>query len=340
MPYGRLGRHLEERPSPTLATLPDGSIDRYCTLAAGADGPLQTRETLGQKIQDATRSTFRLHVDSTEPGGQAVNVAQQLHAFGSEVTCYGHLDDPIFDTLPFDTVSMGDPALVYAFNFTDSDVMFVEASPVADWTLADLRTVADLPDVFTVDAICCSNWVSFPGMGPAFHQLASEDLPRAPFVLDPGDIVGAEPEDVDSLHQALATLQNTFDVIYNANRGEIRATAATLPDPPEDDGGRLAAIRKATGIEAVVMHARTEAIVSTTEGLTTVDNVRVDRPERHTGGGDRFTGGLGYGLANEWDWELALACGNACAAHYVETGDTGTIDDIIEFIDTKTDTEP
>jgi sugar/nucleoside kinase (ribokinase family) len=337
VPYDRLGRHLEERSSPTLATLPDGSVDRYCTLSAGAVGPLQTRETLGREIKDANRSTFRLQVDSTEPGGQAVNVAKQLHAFGSEVTCYGHLDDPIFDSLPFDTVSMGDPALVYAFNFTDGDVMFVEASSVADWTLADLRAVANLSDVFSVDAICCSNWVSFPEMGPAFQQLASEDLPRVPFVLDPGDIVGSEPADVDSLHQALATLQDTFDVIYNANREEIRATAATLPAPPEDDRDRLAAIRKATGIEAVVMHARTEAVVSTTEGLTTVDNVRIDRPQRHTGGGDRFTGGLGYGLAREWDWELALACGNACAAHYVETGDTGTIDDIIEFIDANTE---
>lgn len=104
MPYDRLGRFLEERSSPTLATLPDGSVDRYCTLSAGAVGPLQTRETLGREIQDANRSTIRLQVDSTEPGGQAVNVAQQLHAFGSEVTCYGHLDDPIFDSLPFDMI--------------------------------------------------------------------------------------------------------------------------------------------------------------------------------------------------------------------------------------------
>lgn len=337
MPYDRLGRRLEERPSPAFATLPDGSVDRYCTLSAGAVGPIQTQKTLGREIHDANRSAFRMQVDTTEPGGQAVNVAQQLHAFESEVTCYGHLDDPVFDTLAFETVSMGDPALVYAFNFTDGDVMFVEESAVADWTLRELRQVANLSNVFTVDAICCSNWVSFPEMGPALHQLSDEDLPRVPFVLDPGDIVGSAPNEIDALREALTALQDTFDVIYNANREEIRATAATLPAPPGDDRDRLTAIRKATGIEAVVMHARTEAVVSTAEGLTTVDNVRVDRPERHTGGGDRFTGGLGYGLASEWDWELALACGNACAAHYVKTGDTGTIDDIIKFIDSNTE---
>jgi sugar/nucleoside kinase (ribokinase family) len=174
-------------------------------------------------------------------------------------------------------------------------------------------------------------------MGPAFHRLASEDLPRVPLVFDPGDIVGSKPEGLESLHRAIAALQDTFDVVYNANREEIRATAAILSDPPDDDRDRLVAIRKATGIKAVVMHARTEAVAATTDGITTVANLRVDRPERHTGGGDRFTGGLGYGLSNEWDWELALACGNACAARYVETGDTGTIDDIIEFVDSRTE---
>ncbi len=334
MPYDRLGRRLEERPSPTLATLPDGSIDRYCTLSAGAVGPIETRETLGREIHDANRSAFRMQVDSTEPGGQAVNVAQQLHAFESEVTCYGHLDDPLFDTLAFETVSMGTPALVYALNFADGDVMFVEESAVADWTLTDLREVTCLADAFTVDAICCSNWVSFPEMDSAFHQLASEDLPRVPFILDPGDIVGSAPNEIDALREALTTLQDTFDVIYNANREEIRATAATLPDPPEDDRDRLTAIREATGIQAVVMHGLDEAVVTTTGGLISVENIHVEQPERHTGGGDRFTGGLGYGLANGWDWELALACGNACAAHYVETGGTGTINDIVDFIET------
>lgn len=340
MPYDRLRRRLAERPSPTLTTLPDGSIDRYCTLSTGAAGPLRTRERLGREIQDADRSTFRMRVETTEPGGQAVNVAEQLHALGSDVTCYGHLDAPLFDALPFETVSMGDPDLVYAFNFADGDVMFIEGSAVADWTLGDLRRVADLADVFAVDAVCCSNWVSVPDMGAALHRLGDEDLPRVPFVLDPGDVVGSEPNDIDSLRRALAALQDTFDVIYNANRGEIRATAATLPDPPNDDHGRLDAIREATGIEAVVMHARDEAAVATAEELITVDSLQVRRPERHTGGGDRFTGGLGYGLASDWSWAVALACGNACAARYVETGDTGTTDDLLEFVERTSEPGP
>ncbi|MFB6104944.1 MAG: PfkB family carbohydrate kinase [Halobacteriaceae archaeon] len=332
MSYERLPARLADRPSPTVATLPDGSIDQYCTLTAGAVGPIRTRATLGREIEDPDRSTFRMHIDTTEPGGQAVNVATQLDAIGADVTCYGHLDDPLFDTLDFETVSMGGPATVYAFNFADSDVMFVEGSVGEDWTLEDLTSITDLTEVFAVDAVSCANWVSFPGLGPAFHELATRELPRIPFILDPGDIVGSDPSAIGALRDAIASLQETFDVVYNANRQEIRATAATLEDPPADDRDRLAAIRSATGITATVLHAPEEAIAATPDGITAVDSLHVSDPARHTGGGDRFTGGLAYGLAAGWDWELALACGNACAARYVETGRTPDLETLAAFV--------
>lgn len=316
-------------------TFPDGSIDHYCALLADGSTELPSRARFGAEIQARDRSSFRFRVETTEPGGQAVNTAQQLHALGSDVTCYGHLDAPLFESLPFETVSMGSPAEVYAFNFADGDVMLAENSAVVDWTLADLRAVADLGTVFAVDVACCANWVSFPAMQQAFHALGAEDLPRVPFVVDPGDIGGLDPGDVDALHQALAALQDTFDVIYNANRQEIRATTAPLPGSPATDADRLDRIRDATGISAAVMHARDEAVAATPEGRIRVRNYAVEQSERHTGGGDRFTGGLSYGLANGWDWDVALACGNACAVHYVETGATAGRDGLVDFLDAR-----
>lgn len=331
--YERLRTRLQTPPAPRLSTLPDGSIDHYCRLSAGAVGPLTTRQTLGREIQDTNRSSFRMQIESTEPGGQAVNVATQLAALDAAVTCYGHLDHPLFEDLSFDQVSMGEPATVYAFNFTDSDIMFVEGSIGQDWSLADLRAVADLRDVFDVDAICCTNWVSFPGLESTFHTLASMDLPRRPFILDPGDLIGSQPDDIDSLQTALAALQGTFDVVFNGNRQEVRATATTLPDPPNTDRDRLAAIQSQTGISAAVMHAPEEAIVATATDITRVETRHVDSPRRHTGGGDRFTAGLGFALGAGWAWDLALACGNACANYYVETGETASISTLRAYLD-------
>lgn len=334
MPYEKLAKYLSDSTSPTVTALPDGSIDHYCTVSGNASEPLETRESLANEIL-GDRTSLRFRIETTEPGGQAVNAAKQLHAFGGEVTCYGHLDAPIFDSLPFETVSMGDPSHVYIFRFAERDLMFANNADVATWTVEDLRRTRDLSGVFDADAICCSNWVSASGLEDVFYRLSEKELPRIPFVFDPGDIVGSGHGEIEALHDALAALQDTFDVVYNANREEIRTTAAPLGRAFEDDTERLAAIQQTTDITAAVMHARDEAAVATSEGQTSVENYDISRPERHTGGGDRFTGGLGHALACGWDWEVALACGNACAVYYVESGDTGTVDDISSFVEDR-----
>ena len=334
MPYDRLRRRLAESGSPTVATLPDGSVDHFCTLAGDAAGSPETREAFGREVL-GDRSSFSFAVETTEPGGQAVNAAKQLHALGGSVTCYGHLDAPAFESLPFETVSMGAPATVYVFGFSDRDVMFVETADVAEWTLAEVCRVADLRDVFGGDAVCCSNWGSVTGLESAFHRLSDADVPRIPFVFDPGDIVGCGPDDIGALLDAMAALQDTFDVVYSANRQEVRTTAAPLSGPFDDDLARLAAIREETGITAAVMHARDEAAAVTSDDRLRVGNYSVERPVRHTGGGDRFTGGLGHALACEWDWDVALACGNACAVTYVDSGGTCGPTELAAFIDER-----
>lgn len=328
MSYDRLYRRLADPPSPTMSTLPDGSVDHLVSIAAGGRGPVASRSALAEEIADPDRSSFRLRVDTTEPGGQAVNVATQVHALGGHVTCYGHLDDPVFDGLPFETVSQGEPATVYALNFDDGDVMLAENTEVEGWTVADLERVADLRAIVDTDAVCCSNWVTFRGLTALFERLGALEVPRVPFVVDPGDIVGADAATIERFHGGLAALQASLDAVYTANRGEIRASAEVVAGKADTDRERLEVIREATGVTAVILHAADKAAVATEDGFATVANVEVDSPTQYTGGGDRFTGGLGVALAAGWNWDVALACGNAAAVHFVETGETGTVADL------------
>lgn len=332
MAYNELRRRLGDDLSPTVATLPDGSVDHFCTISDGRGGTIESRERFGRDLL-GDRSSFQFHVETTEPGGQSVNAAMQLHALGDDVTCYGHLEHSIFDDLAFETVSMGAPTEVYAFNFSDRDVMFARHPTFTEWTLDDLQAVAPLPTVFDVDAVACTNWVSTPNLGAAFRRLGEADLPRVPLVFDPGDVVGRDNEDLKTLLDGLGALQDSFEVVFNGNRAEARETAAVLEGHFNDDLDRLAAIRKTAGITAAVIHDRAEAVVATADERTRVENYCADEPVRHTGGGDRFTGGLTHALACGWSWETALACGNACAVHYVETGKTATAADLIALVD-------
>ena len=336
MPYQRLARRLADGSRPTVSTLPDGSIDRYCRLSGGAGGPIDRRETFAREAQTGGQKGFSLAVESTEPGGQAVNAAAQAHALGADVTCYGHLDDVVFDGLPFDTVSMGEPAVVNVLDFADEDLLLVErSSDIREWTLAKLRTEASLRSVFGVDAVACVNWVSMPGMADAFHELATVTLPKTPFVFDPGDVVGSDVAAHRELRGAVGALQSTFDVVLSVNRTELHALAAALPDPPAspvDDGARARALREEIGVTAVVKHGKDEAVAATPSGTVAVQNPVVD-DQRQTGGGDRFAGGLAVGLGADWDWPAALACGNACASHYVSTGETATAETLRTWMD-------
>ena len=338
MAYARLLDRLDDPASPTVTTLPDGSVDHFCTLGGSVVSKVDTREAFSRAIA-GKQSAFRLDVETTEPGGQSVNAALQLHALGTSVTAYGHFDADVFSSLPFETVSMGTPADVHVLTFADRDVMLVSDGDVGDWTLDRLRSATDLATVFDADAICCSNWLGVPGLEDAFHRLGDATLPRRPFVFDPGDVVGGTREELESMGASLTALQETFDVVYNPNRREVRATASILADSFSNDGQRLLAIREELGITAAVMHAKEEAAVATADGLTTVPTVRIDRPTRQTGGGDRFTGALGYALARGWDWETAIACGNACAAYYVESGTTAGPQDLIEFLSERSPRE-
>lgn len=335
MPYQRLAARLADGPSPTVSTLPDGSIDRYSRLSAGALDPIDRRATFAREAETGGRKGFALEPVRAEPGGQSVNTADQAHALGADTTCYGHLDSSVFETLPFDTVSMGEPAVVNVLDFEEDDLLLVEHSPdIAHWTLADLRDVAALDAVFGVDSVACSNWVSIPGMADAFHGLAEEELPRVPFVFDPGDILGSDLSGHRELREAVTALQSTVDVVVSVNRTELRAITAALPDPPEppvDDRDRVRALRAAMDCAAVVKHGTEEALAATDEAVVAVDNPAVE-DHRQTGGGDRFAGGLAVGLGAGWDWDVALACGNACASHYVATGETPTAEELRAWI--------
>mgnify|MGYP006279900351 FL=1 len=335
MPFQRLAARLADGSSPTVHTLPDGSIDRYSRLSAGALDPVRRRTTFAREIEAGGRKGFGLEPTHVEPGGQAVNAAAQAHALGADATCYGHLDDSVFDSLPFDTVSMGDPAVVNVLDFEDTDLLLVEDSPdIQNWSLADLRAIAPLAVVFDADALVCTNWVSVPAMGEVFHDLAAEALPRVPFVFDPGDVLGSDLCAHRDLREAVSALQTTLDVVVSVNRTELHALTAALPNPPEspvDDRDRVRALRAAFGGAAVVKHGKEEALAATEEGVVAVENPTVEAT-RQTGGGDRFAGGLAVGLGDGWGWEVALAAGNACASYYVSTGGTATAEELREWV--------
>lgn len=316
----------------TVTTLPDGSVDRYFRVQAGEEY-LESREVFGERVAAGAES-FRTEHRQTRPGGQSVNMAQQATALGNETTVYGHLDHAIFGPLPAEAVSMGKPAVVSVLSFDHGDLMLSEeSSDILSWGLDDLTEVADLQDVFDVDVVCWGNWVSLPGATEALDALSRRvDSPDAWFVFDPGNVTNHGDAELGRLFDVLGRLDGPFDVALSADRGEIERLAAVVDTADADDPRLLEAVRERAGISGVVLHEAPRAHVATRAGYRSVENFDAEHVERTAGAGDRFTAGLGHALGHGWGWQVGLELGNACASTYVETGETGSRAEILEYV--------
>lgn len=309
----------------SVTALPDGSVDRrYRVLDPSGD--TISRVDFAARLLDGAK-TFLTEPVGTEPGGMAVNAAIQVDALGARTRLAGHLDDPVFDQLGFETVSMGAPATVDVYEFLANAVMLTDESrDIRSWRFHDLRAALgdQLEDWLGADAVICSNWSSIATMTAAFEDLATLSITGNWFVVDPGDVRIREPDDIVELGHSLGALDDSFDVVLNPSDDEVTAIADALEIDAPSVTVALQEIRDRAGITAAVVHTVPLAAVATRTETVRVPNYEARGPMRFTGGGDHFTGGLAVALAAGARWDVALELANACATHYVASGETAT----------------
>lgn len=320
----------------TVTVFPDGSVDSYYTVRGTGGDAIESRIEFGERIVNGAIDAFQIERIVSEPGGRAVNIAQQADALADTVTLFGHLNDSVFDDLAFETISMGTPTQVSIYDF-DEDLMLAENSnDIIDWSLDDLRSAVDsLDTVLNADAICCTNWASVDAMNDAIAELAAMDFDGGVFVIDPGNLTVRSRKDVRELFDVLGTLEATTSVVFSANRAELQYCADSLSLDRESDAELVSVLCAEARLTGVVLHEVEQAVAGTDDDKVTVSNLEVDDPQRQTGAGDRFSAGLLHALVREEEWELALALGNTCASYYVEHNKTGTRDDLVTYLQNR-----
>lgn len=303
-----------------LSAFPDGSVDRFRRVYA-PDGRRFSMAAFRERLADARSRELTLRTRAVEPGGQAVNAAQQADALGDDVRLDGHLDHDRLG-FPFETHSFGPPADVEVHEFADGDVMYVEGEEaIAAWTHEAFETVPE------ADAYVCGNWASVDGMNESLRALAGDV--EGKFVFDPGNVAARSASEVRDCVDALGTLERSADVAVSVNGRELSVMADALGVDDEP-----AAVREAAAVSYVVRHESAAATVSSraASGVQVVPNLETRDAVRHTGGGDRFSAGFAHGLAAGGDASEAAALGNACASYYVTSGETGTAEELRAFL--------
>lgn len=366
----RLG-DLERDDTRNVVALPDGSVDHWYAVGGPGGERLASREAFGRRVLAGEGDTFPLEPLETRPGGQAVNAARQGHALGDDVTLVAALEHSVFADLAVETHSTGEPARIEVLSFDGEEVLLPERAPEGDgWDLETLAAAFDLERLRTADGLCCTNWVTYRGVAEVFEHLAANPVERegVPLVCDPGAVGGVSASARRDLFDALTAAASSHEVICSVNRAELEAAVDALDgesgdgeasgdgegeakgdresgdgDASRDDGSSgdrsdleaLAAVRRATGIDAVVLHAADVAAAATSDGTERLEMLDVEEPRIATGAGDRFAAGLLCARARGWPWRTALALGNACAAHFVETGETADPAELRSFLEDR-----
>jgi len=338
--YGDLHDRLDdlETDARRVVALPDGSVDHRYALSGAGGRRVRTADDFARQLTGGSRA-FALEPLGVEPGGQAVNAAVQTHALGDETLLVGHLDHPVLADLPFETRSMGSPAEIRVVSLVENDLLLSEPGPTDDWRLEELLAIVDWERVVGADGLCCANWVSVRGLTAVFDRLAAAPPDdRLAIVVDPGPIDAVEPAAIGGLFEALSRVAGAdapLEVVLSVNPRELAAAAAAVDGTGAESGDdssadgerarereRAATLRSALGIDGVVSHGSDAAVGATRGDTVAVEMLAVDTITRTTGAGDRFSAGLACALARDWPLETALALGNACATHFVETGET------------------
>lgn len=333
-PYLRVVEKLPEIQDVSAVALPDGSIDRYHEVLEGHHGRISKKDEFVRRLKAGT-DNYRLVLQRTEPGGIAVNMALQGQSLGLDIKLYGHLDHSVLTGLGMETESMGEPARVTICSFDDGELVLVhESQDILNWSLDELGTGEELKRQLSADLICCANWASIPGMTDDLEVFRNLEPDAELFSFDPGPLLNAREDGIESLFNALGMLDEEIDVIVHANIEELEKVSDAINAGGSEEE-RIKEVREEAGISAYVLHDKPRAAAATREGFFEVENIETERVRTSCGAGDRFDMALSAGLVKGWSWEEALALGNLCAVHYVENNSTATREDIRKQVKKK-----
>lgn len=318
---------LSQSPDVRITVLPDGSVDRRAAVV-DADGEPMTRSQMGQTIASDGK-TFLTESHGIEPGGQSVNAARQLAELDVSTALVGHLDHPIFETLPFQTYSMGEPAEIHVYELADGVTMFAsESGDIETWTHDRFEEAVGpaAADLLDVDLVLWMNWAAFPHGTAALRHVLEET--SSPLVIDPGAVSTRPQTDRREFLDSLGASDDVGDVILSPSAREAVHLADAIDCSSTDRSTIANELLECTRVEAVVVHDKTEATVAT--GAKTVDVPTIEdvEPQRYAGAGDRFSAAVAYGRALDWSWEEILTLGNLCATHYLVHGRSGDREDL------------
>jgi len=340
----------------------DGFVDTIVTPVAlrTAQGeaftPITTITEFGQRILGAagksTNIEFYPRMDKL--GGNGPIMANALLSAGGRVKYIGALGratiHPVFQDFASkaEVITLADPASTTAVEFTDGKLMLGQMRSLDEITFERIVEKMGRPAVdqafASADLVALVNWTMIPNMTAIFNALTDTVLPSLPardrlFFFDLADPEKRSREDLLNVLGVIAKFENSGRVTLGLNLKEAQQVWAALDYPaltPDEAGLRkmCADLRARLNLSTVVVHPKESAACATAEGTAWVPGPYTSKPLITTGAGDHFNAGFSNAQLLGLSPEACLTVGVSTSGHYVRTGQSPTLTNLITFLQT------
>lgn len=267
----------------------------------------------------------------TKLGGNGPIMAQALLAHGHSLHYIGALGKdqvhPVFAEFASrctSLISVADPGITEALEFSDGKMMLSRVAPMNDvnWVslLRHLPVQQIEPMMRQAALIAFTNWSSLLRMNSLIEGVLNilEESPQRPWIFfDLADPRKRTTQDISEVLQMMTAMQGASEVIFGMNRNESDLIAQVLGIDVADIRERAVAIREQLNLAQVVIHPLEGAAVATIRGSWWVDGPYTPNPRLTTGAGDNFNAGYCHGILCGLAPEDALFCGVSTSGFYV-----------------------
>ncbi len=340
----------------------DGFVDTILHLVNQRSGKgeaftrIDTIAEFGQRVSAAAgkSANIEMYPRMEKLGGNGPIMANALVAAGFPTRYIGALGKnaihPVFQQFAAKThaLSIGDPGLTNAIEFTDGKIMMGITRYLEDITydaiVEAMGEGALLDELARSSLVALVNWTMIPNMTSIFEDLLSKALPSLPpldggrsFFFDLADPEKRSPADILAAIRVIAKFESHGATVLGLNLAEglqiSRALGiAETGDTSASLKSMAAKIRRELGLNMVVVHPKERAACATSQGEWCVEGPYEPKPKITTGAGDHFNAGFMTGQQLGLSPEACLTVGVCFSGFYVRTANSPTLNDIDSFL--------
>jgi len=352
-----------DRPRPPAMVGFDGFVDHIISAVDQRTGPKEFSEIptiadFGARISAAAGQSTNIEfvVRQVKLGGNGPIMAHALRRFAHPLTYVGTVGEgqihPAFAEMADgaeEVISLGDPGITDAVEFSDGKVMLGKLEPLEAVNLARLRErVGDdrLAALFEhAGCVATVNWTMLLELTEIWRHLHEEVLPRLErpplWFVDLADPAKRPREDLREALRVLARMQDRAPMVLGLNGAEAQQVGEVLgvsrgdgdDEDPELAREACVGIRDELGLHRVVCHLVRSAAVAGPDRSAAIRGFFDPDPQITTGAGDHFNAGYLSALVDGLDHEEALLVGTATSGYYVSRARTPDRNDLTDFIE-------